>query len=201
MRDAVLRQQKDRLLAPLANQIFVTVHPNFVSSIALLIGLLSAVAILNHAYWVGLGLWLANRTLDGLDGLIARTHDKQSDFGGYLDLFFDFIVYLAIPLAFLFAWPDPINLWAGLALFAVYYLNTMSWTVLSAILEKRQLQSAGRLTTLEMPTGLIEGAETILFYSAFYLLPGYLAYLFGFMTILVLYTALQRIWWAYRHLQ
>ena len=37
--------------------------------------------------------------------------------------------------------------------------------------------------------------------SAFYLLPGYLAYLFGFMTILVLYTALQRIWWAYRHLQ
>ena len=53
MRDEVLRQQKDRLLAPLANQIFVTVHPNFVSVIALLIGLLSAVAILNHAYWVG----------------------------------------------------------------------------------------------------------------------------------------------------
>lgn len=201
MRDAVLRQQKDRLLAPLAKQIFVTVHPNFVSLIALLVGLLSALAILSHAYWVGLGLWLANRTLDGLDGLIARTHDKQSDFGGYLDLFFDFIVYLAIPLAFLFAWPAPINLWAGLALFAVYYLNTMSWTVLSAILEKRQLQSTARLTTMEMPTGLIEGAETILFYSAFYLFPGYLAYSFGFMTILVLYTALQRIWWAYRHLQ
>lgn len=201
MRDAVLRQQKDRLLAPLAKQIFVTVHPNFVSLIALLVGLLSALAILSHAYWVGLGLWLANRTLDGLDGLIARTHDKQSDFGGYLDLFFDFIVYLAIPLAFLFVWPAPINLWAGLALFAVYYLNTMSWTVLSAILEKRQLQSTARLTTMEMPTGLIEGAETILFYSAFYLFPGYLAYSFGFMTILVLYTALQRIWWAYRHLQ
>ncbi len=201
MRDTLLRQQKDRLLTPLVNQFFRTIHPNFVSFVALLVGLLSAVAILNHAYWVGLGLWLANRTLDGLDGLIARTHHKQSDFGGYLDLFFDFIVYLAIPLAFLLAWPLPINLWAGIALFAVYYLNTMSWTVLTAILEKRQLQSSARLTTLEMPTGLIEGAETILFYSAFYLLPGYLAYLLGCMTILVLYTALQRVWWAYRHLQ
>jgi len=200
MRDALLRQQKDRLLAPLANQIFVTIHPNFVSLIALLVGLLSAVAILNHAYWVGLGLWLANRTLDGLDGLIARTHHKQSDFGGYLDLFLDFIVYLAIPLAFLFVWPDPANLWAGIVLFAVYYLNTMSWTVLSAILEKRQRQTTPRLTTLEMPTGLIEGTETILFYSAFYLFPGYLAYLFGLMAILVLYTALQRIWWAYHYL-
>ena len=41
MRDAVLRQQKDRFMTPVAAQFFTTVHPNVVSLLALLIGLLS----------------------------------------------------------------------------------------------------------------------------------------------------------------
>ncbi len=200
MRDASLRQAKDRWLTPLVQPAFAFVHPNVVSFAALLIGLLSCVAVLGGAYWLGLGLWLANRICDGLDGLVARLYHKQSDFGGYLDLFLDFIVYLAVPLAFVIVQPTMINLWAALGLLASYYLNTMSWTVLAAILEKRQSQSADRLTTLEMSPGLIEGAETILFYSLFYLLPAYVAPLFGLVAVLVLFTALQRIWWAYRHL-
>jgi len=201
MRDSVLRQQKDRLMAPLVEQAFTTVHPNFVSLLALIVGLLSVAAILSQAYWAGLVLWIFNRMLDGLDGLIARIHHKQSDFGGYLDLFLDFIIYLAVPIAFMVKLPTVSNLWAGIALFAAYYLNTISWTALSALLEKRRLQSTTRLTSLEMPTGLIEGAETILFYSAFYLLPGYIASLFAFMAVLVLFTASQRLWWSYRHLK
>lgn len=201
MRDAVLRQQKDRFMTPVAAQIFATVHPNVVSLLALLIGLLSVAAVLNQAYWSGLVLWLLNRVLDGLDGVIARLYQKQSDFGGYLDLFLDFIIYLAIPIGFMWVTPTPLTLWTGIALFGSYYLNTMSWTVLAALLEKRRLQSTGRLTSVEMPTGLIEGAETILFYSAFYLLPGYVAYLFALMALLVLFTAGQRLWWSYAHLR
>ncbi len=201
MLDAVLRQQKDRFMTPVAAQIFATVHPNVVSLLALLIGLLSVAAVLNQAYWSGLVLWLLNRVLDGLDGVIARLYQKQSDFGGYLDLFLDFIIYLVIPIGFMWVTPTPFTLWAGIALFGSYYLNTMSWTVLAALLEKRRLQSTGRLTSVEMPTGLIEGAETILFYSAFYLLPGYVAYLFALMALLVLFTAGQRLWWSYTHLR
>ena len=200
MQDVALRARKDRLLTPLVMRLGRSVHPNSVSGIALGVGLLAAAAITQQAYWLGLALWAFNRILDGLDGLVARLFAKQSDFGGYLDLLLDFIVYLAIPLAFIYANPTPFNLWAGLALISVYVLNTISWTVLSAILEKQQRQSDGRLTTVEMPSGLIEGAETIFFYSLFFILPAEVGWLFALMALLVLVTAAQRVRWAYRHI-
>ena len=200
MQDAFLRRQKDRLLAPMAGTAFRSIHPNWVSVLALVVGLGSVGAILLQWYWLGLGLWALNRILDGLDGLIARVHHKQSDFGGYLDLFLDFIIYLTVPLAFTAAMPTVINLWACLALIASYVLNTISWTTLATLLEKRHRQTVGRLTSMEMPTGLVEGAETIAFYTLFYLLPDYIAILFTAMAILVFFTAAQRVWWAYRAL-
>jgi phosphatidylglycerophosphate synthase len=149
--------------------------------------------------WLGLLLWLINRTLDGLDGVVARKFGKQSDFGGYLDLALDYVVYLAVPLAFVAAAPSPALFWAALFLISSYVLNLMSWSVLSAILEKRRWQAKGRQTTIEMPPGLMEGAETIAFYTLFFLLPGQVAWLFGLMALLVFFTAGQRIWWASRH--
>lgn len=201
MRDVMLRQRKDELMIPLARQLFGSVHPNVVSVIAMFVGLAAAGAILYHMYWAGLGLWVLNRILDGLDGVVARVHEKQSDFGGYLDLLLDFVVYLAIPIAFMWALPSQANIWSGIALLSAYIINLLSWSTLSALIEKRTLQSTNRLTSLEMPTGLIEGAETILFYSLFFLLPNYIAYLFATMALLVLFTAGQRVWWAYRNLQ
>ncbi len=198
MQDAFLRRQKDRLLAPMAGAAFAGIHPNLVSVIALFVGLGSVAAILAQLYWVGLVLWALNRILDGLDGLIARLHHKQSDFGGYLDLFLDFIIYLTVPLAFAAALPTTANLWACIALLASYVLNTISWTTLATLLEKRHRQTVTRLTSMEMPTGLVEGAETIAFYTLFYLLPGQLALLFSMMALLVFFTAAQRIWWAYQ---
>jgi len=200
MRDSVLREQKDKMLLPVVRQMFGTVHPNVISFIALGVGLLAAAAAWQGAYAAGLLLWFLNRTLDGLDGLVARVHHKQSDFGGYLDLLLDFVVYLAVPMALIASTPSAPNLWSGLALFATYILNLLSWTMLAALLEKRQQHAASRLTSIEMPAGLIEGAETIVFYTLFYLFPGYLASLFFLMALLVLFTAAQRVWWAYRHL-
>ena len=200
MRDSVLRTQKDRLMLPVAEQLFGSIHPNVVSFIALGVGLLSASAIVYQEFGIALILWLLNRVLDGLDGVVARAHHKQSDFGGYLDLLLDFVVYLAIPIALLVALPTSANLWAGIGLLSIYVLNLLSWSTLSAIIEKRQLQTMDRLTTMEMPTGIVEGAETIIFYALFLLLPGYIAYLFWVMSFLVLLTAGQRIWWAYYNL-
>jgi phosphatidylglycerophosphate synthase len=198
VQDAYLRRQKDRLLTPMAGPLFASVHPNTVSIIAMIIGLGSVAAILLQLYWVGLGLWALNRIMDGMDGVIARVHQKQSDFGGFLDLFLDFVIYLAVPVAFLWAMPTPSNLWAGIALLSAYVMNSISWTTLSALLEKRQRQTTNRLTSMEMPTGLIEGTETIIFYTFFYLFPGQIALLFTVMAVLVFYTASQRVWWAYQ---
>jgi len=200
MQDAFLRRQKDRLMTPVAGPAFAAIHPNLISVVAMLIGLGSVAAILAQWYWVGLLLWAVNRIMDGLDGVVARVHQKQSDFGGYLDLFLDFIIYLAVPIAFMADMPTTINLWAGIFLLTSYVLNSISWTTLAALLEKRQRQTVNRLTSMEMPTGLVEGAETIVFYTLFYLLPGYIAVLFTVMAILVIFTASQRVWWAYWHL-
>ncbi len=199
MRDAALRRQKDRWLDPLAMRWPANIHPNWISLAAMLVGLAGAVAVWQGMLWLGLLLWLINRTLDGLDGVVARKFDKQSDFGGYLDLALDYVVYLAVPLAFVAAAPSPALFWAALFLISSYVLNLMSWSVLSAILEKRRWQAKTRQTTIEMPSGLIEGAETIAFYTLFFLLPGQVAWLFGVMALLVFFTAGQRIWWASRH--
>lgn len=199
MRDLALRQYKDRWLQPIADQaLFAGIHPNLVSLAALLVGLSAAGAVVAHAYWLGLALWIANRVLDGLDGVVARLYAKQSDFGGYLDLFFDFIIYLAIPVAFVVAAPAPAALWGLAALLASYYLNTMSWMGLAALLEKRNASTTTRQTTLEMPVGLIEGAETILLYALFYMRPQQISLLFFVMAVLVLFTALQRLVWVWR---
>jgi phosphatidylglycerophosphate synthase len=201
MRDAALRRQKDRWLEPLAARWLAPIHPNWISLAALLVGLAAAVAVWQGTLWLGLLLWLANRTLDGLDGVVARKFGTQSDFGGYLDLALDYVVYLAVPLGFVAASPTPPLFWAALLLISSFVLNLMSWSVLAAILEKRRMQSAGRQTTIEMPPGLIEGAETIAFYTLFFLLPGQAAWLFGLMALLVFLTAAQRIWWASRHVR
>ena len=199
MRDLALRQYKDRWLQPIADQaLFAGIHPNLVSLAALLVGLSAAGAVVAHAYWLGLGLWIANRVLDGLDGVVARLYAKQSDFGGYLDLFFDFIIYLAIPVAFVVAAPTPAALWGLAALLASYYLNTMSWMGLAALLETPNASTATPQTTLEMPAGLIEGAETILLYALFYMRPQQISLLFFVMAALVMFTALQRLIWVWR---
>ncbi|MCB0158910.1 MAG: CDP-alcohol phosphatidyltransferase family protein [Caldilineaceae bacterium] len=200
MRDAALRAKKDEFMVPLAQTFCATVHPNVVSLIAMGMGLLAAAAVIQERYWLGLLLWLLNRLLDGLDGVIARVHGKQSDFGGYLDLLFDFVIYLVIPIAFLSAAPTVFNLWAGIALISVYVLNIISWTVLGALLEKRHMQSPSRLTSMEMPTGLIEGAETIAVYTLFFFFPAYIGYIFFIFAALVLVTAGQRVLWAARTL-
>ena len=66
-------------------------------------------------------------------------------------------------------------------------------------MENRRAGPFGRLTAIGMPAGLIEGAETIVFYTLFFLLPAYVGWLFLLMAALVLVTAAQRIWWTYRH--
>lgn len=56
-----------------------------------MIGLAAAGAAALQWHWGALGLWLLNRVFDGLNGMVARAHAIQSDFGGYLNIVLDFI--------------------------------------------------------------------------------------------------------------
>lgn len=197
MVDKNLRRSKELLMAPLAGPLRA-VHPNLVTIAACLVGIACAVAAAQAAYGVAVVLWIVNRILDGLDGTLARVSGKQSDLGGYLDIVLDTVVYAAIPFGLALSLGTPAAFIALAALLASFYVNGATWMYLAALLEKRNRGAAaqGDLTTVTMPGGLIEGAETVLFYSLFLLLPNLLVPLFGLMAALTFFTAVQRVIWA-----
>lgn len=194
MFDHLLRKPKQKLLAPLARRLAIA--PNGVTAAGLVVGLLGVYFTATGDWNSGLKLWLCNRILDGLDGEIARAQNTHSDLGGYLDMMADLTVYALIPLALALS---SSSLWAPAAfMLGAFYLNLGSWMYLSSILEKRGLgaQARGESTQITMPKGLIEGGETVIFYTLFYLLPKALPILFITFGCLTLITALQRIRWA-----
>lgn len=180
------------------------VSPTTVTLLGLVTGLIAAALLLEQQYGLALVLWLVSRLFDGLDGTIARTHARQSDFGGYLDILSDFVVYAAVPTALVLGRPlTPGPLIALSLLLALFYVNAASWMYLSAILEKRSAGTPSRAeqTTVTMPIGLVGGSETIAFYCAFMLLPAHVVPLFGAMATLVGASVLQRLFWAEAHLR
>ncbi|HMP42107.1 MAG TPA: CDP-alcohol phosphatidyltransferase family protein [Roseiflexaceae bacterium] len=177
-------------------------HPTSVTLLAAVVGIAAAGAAWQGAYLPAIGLWILNRILDGLDGTLARVTDQQSDLGAYLDIVLDHVVYVAVPLGLALAAATDAAYFALAALLASFYINAASWMYLAALLEKRTSGAVARgdLTTVTMPGGLIEGAETVVFYTMFLLLPDLLVPLFGLMAILVLVTVGQRLVWALREL-
>ena len=201
MLDHTLRVYKDDLLKPLAHQLG-RVSPNTITVLAMIVGLASAGAAALQWYWLALGLWLLNRVLDGLDGMVARAHARQSDFGGYLDIVLDFVVYAAVPIGLYLGHPSGVNAIGLIVLLSAFYVNAASWIYLSAILEKRAAGASarGELTSVTIPNGLVGGAETILFYTLFLVFPGVLPWLFTAMTAMVVIGVGQRLRWARRNL-
>ncbi|MES2522268.1 MAG: CDP-alcohol phosphatidyltransferase family protein [Gemmatimonadota bacterium] len=200
MFDHLLRALKDRLLAPIARLLGASVSANMLSVLAFAFGIGAAAAAFRGQDAVAVVLWLVNRIIDGLDGTHARVHGQQSDFGGYLDIVLDFIVYAAIPSMLVLSSPGFQLAPAGTFLLAAFFVNAASLMYLAAILERRQIGAAarGELTTVTMPPGIVAGAETVVFYALFLGFAEWRAALFWIMGALVLVNVLQRLLWAWR---
>ena len=202
MFDHWLRMLKDRLFEPIAPALGRWVHPNAISLLALLAGLAAALLASQGRAAPALAAWLVNRLLDGLDGSVARAAGAQSDFGGYLDLLLDFVVYAAVPVGVVLGYPSEAAWQAGLFLLASFFVNAASWMYLAAILERRNLGAAatGERTTVTMPPGIVAGAETVVFYSLFLLVPAWAPALFWLMGSLVWLNVVLRLVWAWRRI-
>ena len=198
MFDSSLRRFKDRVGTPLAQRMS-RVSPMFISMLALVVGLLATYAAYKGQYIWAFAFWILNRILDGLDGLIARLHQRQSDFGGYVDILTDFAIYAALPIGLVVGSPSSESYLALIFLLATFYVNAASWMVLAAILEKRAAHNPDTQTTIVMPAGLIGGFETIVAYGIFLLFPAYITILFSIFAALVFVTIIQRFVWARRN--
>jgi phosphatidylglycerophosphate synthase len=99
MLDQELRLLKERLLQPLVGRIArLGLTPNQLTLISFALGILAGHFCLEGRLNAALVLWWLNRVVDGVDGAVARHLHRQTDFGGYLDIICDFIVYTTIPI-------------------------------------------------------------------------------------------------------
>jgi phosphatidylserine synthase len=192
MFDSELRVVKHKLLLPVAERI--TVSAAYLTGLSFTVGLLSVMFAWQGQYSLALVTWLLNRVLDGLDGEVARLNGQQSDWGGYLDILCDFVIYSFLPIGLFMSNPSVSGGFALGFMLACFYVNSASWLYLSALLEKRQ-DSQG-LTSIAMPKGLIEGTETIVMYGVFIVFHDLLPILFALMALLVIVTIFQRLSWA-----
>lgn len=191
MFDAKLRPLIDPPLNAIGRTLAgVGVTANALTFTGLALGLGGAAAIaLGHLGW-GLGLIIANRLLDGLDGAVARARGP-SDLGGYFDIVADFAFYVSIPLGFGIL--APANTLPALVLTASFVLTGVSFLAFAVIAAKRgaQTDAHGRKSFF-YSTGLAEGAETIAVFIAMCAAPawfGAIAYAYAGLCVL---TVVQR---------
>ncbi len=196
MLDGTIRPKIDPALNAIA-RLFVRVGftANTVTTLGQVIGLVAAGAIVFQLYWLGLILLLVSRICDGVDGAVARINGK-SDFGGYIDIVFDFIFYGVIPLAFVIADPAANAVAGGVLIFA-FYANGASFLAFAIMAEKHGLSTDQRgEKSIFFTTGLAEATETIAVFVAFCLFPTYFAPIAYLFAIVCFYTTAIRIWQA-----
>ena len=203
MIDKYLRPIKDKVLIPLAKKTALIFSPNQISLISFFFGLISCLMIFLHQLYPALAFWILNRVIDGLDGTAARLNKLQTDWGGYLDIMLDFVIYALIPISFTIAYSSSIVDYAVLSIMlGLFYINTASWMYLSGVIEKRSINSKiPEQTSLPMPTGLMEGAETILLFSLLLIFPHLMIYIYLFISLLTIIGIIQRIRWGYIHIR
>lgn len=136
--------------------------------------------------WLALIPLLVGRIFDGLDGAVARATFK-TDFGGYFDIFCDFVFYAAIPLAFVLRDPTA-NAVAGAFLLAAFYTNAASFLGYAIIAAKRRMTTTQQgEKSLYYAVGLLEGTETIAFFALICLWPALFpaaAFVFGALCLM-----------------
>jgi phosphatidylserine synthase len=118
MLDRFLRRHLDGPLAPLGARLAAwRLRALALTLAAFVCGVVAMFDVGHHAYFWGLGMLVAGRVFDGLDGPLAR-REGATGFGAYLDLVLSFIVGAGLPFAFALAEPDR----ALAAMFAMFGL-------------------------------------------------------------------------------
>ncbi|MBV9243915.1 MAG: CDP-alcohol phosphatidyltransferase family protein [Methylobacteriaceae bacterium] len=200
MFDGVARRLIDPPLEALARRLAAArVGADAMSLAALACGIAAAASIgLGWPPIVSIGFIALGRLGDGLDGALARQSGASSDFGGFIDIVFDFIFYGAVPLAFAFRDPGA-NALAAAALLFTFYANGASFLAFAIVAAKRGLATNVRgAKSLYFTTGLAEGTETIAVFVAMCVWPGLFPQLsFGFAAACAI-TAASRIVLALR---
>jgi CDP-diacylglycerol--glycerol-3-phosphate 3-phosphatidyltransferase len=174
-----------------------TVNPNLLTALGSIPPILFFVFMVYHWYILAL-IALPGSFFDMLDGMVAKKYHKVTSFGGFFDSTVDRIADFLIITSFAFAGIVPWTVVAPLLLFA--YLTSY-------------IRSRGELANpkVSFAMGLIERSErlvlifiTLLLYALFPTINfsglTIAGIIFLFLTLLSLYTVIQRVTHAYKYL-
>ncbi len=164
----------------------VKLHPNMLTTIAFIVGVISALFIGLNQYFIALILMWLSGLFDVIDGTVARLTNKSSKLGAFLDMIFDRMVESCIILGFYFSRPEFTVLYL---LFFVCVLFNFSSFMLAATLFKNEGQKS-----MHYDIGLVERTETFLVFSSMLLWTNYLGYILTIFIILVFLTGIIRMY-------
>ncbi|KAL8787067.1 MAG: hypothetical protein Q9213_002409 [Squamulea squamosa] len=215
MFDITLRPLKDSIFDSCCKYIPAFITPLHITGLAFVFGLLSCYSALTvHVNKTSpLLFWVLNRSLDCLDGALARYRGTASDLGGFLDILADFIIYSFIPIAIAQAWTSDAktSVWLSVAVLeATFHVNNFILFYVAAVAEKlSKTQGSGNpkegkkeeLTSVMMRPALIEGMESGLIFTAMLAFPNLLQTLSWSMSALVTVGILQRTLWVIKALR
>ncbi|BBK36752.1 membrane protein [Allostella sp. ATCC 35155] len=162
-----------------------------------LVGLAALPLLAAGLFGAALAAILLNRTLDGLDGAVARVAGP-TDRGAFLDIALDFLFYATVPLGFALADPAANGLPAAFLLFAFVGTGSsfLAFAAVAAVAARHGLpETRLRAKGIRYLGGLTEGTETIACFALMCLWPAQfplLAWIFGGLCLLTTATR----WWT-----
>lgn len=186
MLDQSLRHYYDQLLVtPIIR--YLPCSPLTLTLIAGVLGLLFIPALLWTSPAIALILLFASGYLDTLDGALARHRQQSTAVGAVLDIMTDRVVEFSALFGLYLLDPVQRGLATVLMLGSVFLCIT-SFLVVGIFTQNQSGKS------FHYSPGLMERAEALLFFAAMTLLPGYFNLIAALFAILVLITAIIRIY-------
>ncbi|MBD3350951.1 MAG: hypothetical protein GF364_05640 [Candidatus Lokiarchaeota archaeon] len=204
MLDTLLSREKYRkIFKKIVERFFYEkVSANQLTIIGLVLGLISALIIILSTYFgnnynlriVSAVVLIISMIFDVMDGTLARMEGKTK-FGGILDIFCDRSVEVAIILALVYSNPF-ILMWSGLLSLASIVLCITIFLLISSVFPEDSIQEEEKVIVYSK--GLMERAETLIFFILCILLPQFAVFILYIFSILVFFTAFQRLKIAYK---
>lgn len=192
-----LKPVTEKALQPVARP-FKNVNPNLITLLGLLFPVLFFIAVVHEMYAAALVAFIFN-AVDMLDGIVARSQQKVTAFGGFLDSTVDRFADFTVLVAFGFA---------GIVQWGIVLTLVMLTYLISYIRSRTELAANGKLVA---NVGIMERTERLLCVFAGLLLyaiwphanihgQNIMSLMFLAITLLSAITVAQRIVFAYKKL-
>lgn len=158
------------------------------------IGVAGCVAMAFEAYWLALVCLILNRLADLFDGAVARA-TSVTDFGGFVDIVADFLIYSGFVLGFAIGRPED-ALPAAVLIYT--FLGTGGSFLASAIIAAKRdmIREPPSRKSFFYRAALAEGVETTIYLVLICLLPDYFAILSYAFAAISWVSVLGHVLWA-----